>query len=192
MPLSSYLLIPISNNYSNNDFHTYNTSTLPLTSVFLTTLPLTTSSSNNIHPLSAPNPPPHTERKALRESKISAAARVNTDKSQPKPTSSTHHKTNVKVAVGVGATPTSPSASPPPVSGLALASGSSEVDSGSGKLPIVVTTQIANHNHTHIPSSPHTTPTKNNVYEESLRRVRGKLFRRHKSHRSSDDLVSLQ
>ena len=85
MPLSSYLLIPISNNYSNNDFHTYNTSTLPLTSVFLTTLPLTTSSSNNIHPLSAPNPPPTQNEKPSESQKYPPLPGLTPIKANPSP-----------------------------------------------------------------------------------------------------------
>ena len=143
-----------------------------------------------------------TERRSLRESKLSAARNL-TNKDHVKPTTSQlPSKSHVKVAVGVGATPTTPTDGPlsTTASGPLLASsGASELDTGNGVGSGVgggILSSVLQSTNLH-PSPPKLKGTgicigSGTGYEESLQRVRSKLYRRHKSHRSSDDLVALQ
>ena len=99
------------------------------------------------------------------------------------------------MAVGVGATPTTPSDATLSATGP-LANGTSELDTGGvnvasgggvGNTGGILSSVL--HSTQHHPSPP---KTKTIGHEDTLRRVRGKLLRRHKSHRSSDDLIALQ
>ena len=150
-----------------------------------------------------------TERRSLRESKLSAARNL-TNKDHVKPTTSQlPSKSHVKVAVGVGATPTTPTDAslsttalgPLGLSGAMGAIGASELDTGSGVgsgtgVGGGILSSVLQSTNLH-PSPPKLKGTGIGIgsgtgYEESLQRVRTKLYRRHKSHRSSDDLEALQ
>ena len=111
------------------------------------------------------------------------------------------------MAVGVGATPTTPTdvplsttaSGPLASSGAMGANGASELDTGNGVGSGVgggILSSVLQSTNLH-PSPPKLKGTGIGIgsgtgYEESLQRVRTKLYRRHKSHRSSDDLVALQ